>query len=101
MYYLFEYRTSEGNNLNTYVPYRCIEELDPNSVYNKGTNGKPIIDRLNKAGFVHKYQSNEGWKTIYLNITHENVIYGIHYKETLELIKEYNRRTNLETLLTQ
>jgi hypothetical protein len=97
MYYLFEYRLSEGKSKNTYGPYKCLSKVDKYKVCNDD-----LIDKLITRGIEHKYQHPDaGWKTLYLNMEHQNVIHSGSFNKLCDLIKKYERNASIDSLLSE
>lgn len=96
MYYLFEYRLSEGKSKDTYGPYKCHSKIDPEKPYNKD-----LVKQLNQIGIVHKYENFEGgWKTLYMKIPHDNVMHGGSFGRIMDLFKKFERDNTIDKLLS-
>ncbi len=92
MYYLFEYIVPPGKN--TYVPNKCLCKVNCDSA----ETNNDLITELRVLGISTKYQG-EDWKTLWLNIEHENVYSAGNYNKIIDLVKKFSRNEKLESLL--
>ena len=104
MYYLFEYTRDKGKSENTFGPNRCLLKVEfDNLEYNYQ---KELKDKLDSNGIVHKYQSNNydsstDWKTIYINMEHENVYHGSNLDILCDMVKKFERNSTIDNLMNE